>query len=47
MSGYDYDLISEHINRSSKAIRGLVYRSYGTENLDKVRARIDCRTSAK
>lgn len=47
MAGYGYDLISEHINRSSKAIRGLVYRSYGTENLDKVRARIDCRTSAK
>lgn len=38
--GYDYNLIAEKINRSSKAIRGLVYRQYITENLDKVRAYI-------
>lgn len=36
--GYNYDLIAEEIGRSSKAIRGLVYRYYITENLDKVRA---------
>lgn len=37
---YNYDLIAEEIGRSSKAIRGLVYRYYITENLDKVRAYI-------
>lgn len=35
--GYGYELISEKLSRSSKAIRGLVYRYYITENLDKVR----------
>ena len=38
--GYEYNLIAERIGRSSKAIRGLVYRYYITENLDKVRAYI-------
>lgn len=38
--GYNYDLIAEEIGRSSKAIRGLVYRYYITENLDNVRAYI-------
>lgn len=35
--GYEYEMISEKLKRSSKAIRGLVYRYYITENLDKVR----------
>jgi hypothetical protein len=29
-----YEAISDRINRSTKAIRGLVYRYYGTENID-------------
>lgn len=36
--GYSYELLAEHFNRSSKAIRGRVYWMYLTENLDKVRA---------
>lgn len=35
--GYGYELISEKIGRSAKAIRGRVYCMYSTENLDKVR----------
>ena len=35
--GYSYELLAEQLGRSSKAIRGFVYRIYGTENLDKVR----------
>ena len=35
--GFNYELIAERIGRSSKAVRGLVYRYYTTENLDKVR----------
>lgn len=35
--GYCYELIAEQLEYSSKAIRGFVYRMYGTENLDKVR----------
>lgn len=37
-AGYGYELISEKISRSAKAIRGRVYCMYSTENLDKVRA---------
>ncbi|WP_195251839.1 hypothetical protein [Romboutsia sp. 1001713B170207_170306_H8] len=37
IKGIDYELISEKINRSAKAIRGTVYRKYGTEVLDKAR----------
>ncbi len=35
--GYRYPAISEAIGKSDKAIRGLVYRFYLTENLDKAR----------
>lgn len=34
--GMSYDLISEQIHKSSKAIRGKAYIIYGTENLDKI-----------
>lgn len=37
----NYPAISKAMDRhSEKAIRGLVYRLYGTENLDIVRARM-------
>lgn len=39
--GYGYELISEKIQKSSKAIRGKIGRMYNTENLDKVRRRIE------
>lgn len=34
---YTYELMSEKLNKSAKAIRGKVYRMYGTENLDMVK----------
>lgn len=37
-NGYSYELISEKISKSVKAIRGRVYNTYLTERLDKVRA---------
>ena len=37
MSGYGYELMAEKIGRSGKALRGYVWRTYGTERLDKVR----------
>ena len=37
VKGFSYELIAEHIGRSSKAIRGKIGRELGTENLDKVR----------
>lgn len=40
LKGYGYDLMSETIGKSSKALRGTVYRLYGSENLDKVRGMI-------
>lgn len=33
---YSYELMSEKLGKSSKAIRGRVYTLYGSENLDKV-----------
>lgn len=36
-AGYGYELMSERLGKSSKAIRGRVYSMYLTENLDKVR----------
>ena len=39
--GYGYDLMAETIGKSSKALRGAVYRWYGSENLDKVRDSIE------
>ncbi|MBP3677410.1 MAG: hypothetical protein J6I97_03600, partial [Agathobacter sp.] len=39
--GYGYDLIAEELGKSSKAIRGKVYATYLTENLDKVRMIMD------
>lgn len=41
--GYGYELMADKIGRSSKAIRGFVYRYYATENLDKVRRYIGTR----
>lgn len=35
--GVDYEAMSDALGRSTKAIRGLVYRLYGSENLDKAR----------
>ena len=35
--GYTYEIISEKIGRSSKCIRGITYRLYKTENLQKIR----------
>lgn len=35
--GFGYELMAEKIGKSSKALRGTVYRLYGSENLDKVR----------
>lgn len=40
VSGNGYELMSERIGKSSKAIRGKVYALYGSENLDKVRSAI-------
>lgn len=37
-AGASYEYIAEEINRSTKAIRGLVYRMYLTENIDKAAA---------
>lgn len=37
LDGFSYEEISNHTKRSSKALRGLVYRKCGTENLDKAR----------
>lgn len=36
-NGCGYEFLSQKLNKSSKAIRGKIYRMYGTENLDKVR----------
>lgn len=36
-AGYRYPTIANAVGRSDKAIRGLVFRNYLTENLDKVR----------
>jgi hypothetical protein len=38
-SGFSYELMAEKIGKSSKAIRGRIYSFFGTENLDKVRAK--------
>jgi hypothetical protein len=38
-SGCGYEIMSELIGKSAKAIRGKVYGLYGTENLDKVRSK--------
>ncbi len=35
-NGYSYELISDVIGRSSKAIRGKAYTMYGTENIDNI-----------
>lgn len=41
LQGANYENIAMKLDkRGSKAIRGLVYRLYGTENLDKVRLKI-------
>jgi hypothetical protein len=37
----NYETISEAVGRSSKAVRGIVYRLYNTENLDKAREVMD------
>ncbi len=40
LKGYSYELMSEKIGKSAKAIRGKVYTLYGSENLDKARQSI-------
>lgn len=35
--GYTYEIISEKIGRSSKCVRGMTYRLYKTESLNKIR----------
>lgn len=37
LKGFGYELMSEKIGRSTKALRGFIYRIYGTESLDKAR----------
>lgn len=34
--GYSYNLLSEYFNVSSKSVRGITYRLWGSEDLDKV-----------
>lgn len=36
--GCSYTMIGDAVRRSEKAVRGVVYQRYGTENADKVRA---------
>lgn len=38
--GYSYEWISEKLGRSTKSIKGKVYRSYKTERLDKIREQL-------
>ena len=40
LEGKLYRQMTEHIGKSEKAIRGFLYRKYGTENLDKLRNKI-------
>jgi hypothetical protein len=40
LSGYSYEDMAKVLDKSSKAIRGTVYRIYTSENLDKVRGYI-------
>lgn len=40
VQGFSYELISEEVGRSTKAIAGKIYRMYGTQELDLVRIRI-------
>lgn len=37
IQGYSYVTIAEKIGRGQKAVQGMVYRVYGTENADKIR----------
>lgn len=37
LSGCNYEVMADKLNKSSKALRGHVYRLYSTENIDKVR----------
>ena len=39
-SGATYEYMSEKLKKSSKAIRGTVYRMYKTENIDKIRPQL-------
>lgn len=40
LEGKIYRQMTEHVGKSEKAIRGFLYRKYGTENLDKLRNKI-------
>ncbi|MCM1577819.1 MAG: hypothetical protein NC078_03350 [Ruminococcus sp.] len=42
LQGYSYTLIANHIGRSEKSIRGVIYQHFGTESLSKVRTRLQC-----
>lgn len=35
--GYSYEWIAEKLNRSTKSIKGRLYRNYKTERLDRIR----------
>lgn len=37
VEGFSYEAMGEKLDRSAKSIRGIVYRKYGTEQLDKAR----------
>lgn len=37
LQGYSSVLISEKVGRGQKAVQGMIYRRYGTENMDKAR----------
>lgn len=41
IGGSGYTVIAKQIGKSTKAIQGKIYRTYGTERLDKVRERIN------
>ena len=45
MKGMPYSIMAEKIGKSEKAIRGYAFRSYGTENIDKIRRMIEGETA--
>ena len=45
IKGMPYSIMAEKIGKSEKAIRGYAFRSYGTENIDKIRRMIEGETA--
>lgn len=41
LTGKTYEQMSREVSKSTKGIRGYIYRIYGSENLDKVRNKIE------